>query len=323
MNRYPRAWKFISDHPWALLPATLDMIVELMEMRAAGQVFTDEEIQARIGAARPRPAPQSTAGAIAVVAIHGVIAPRVNMMTEISGGTSADQLSMLMQRAVADPEISAIVLDVDSPGGSVFGCEELAATIRSLRGQKPIVAVANHLMASAAYWLASQADEVIASPSSQMGSIGVIAVHHDVSAAEAKEGVKTTLVTAGKYKGEGHPTQPLGEDARAAMQGLADGYYDAFVRDVARGRGVKPGAVREGFGEGRIVAAADAVRFGMADAVGTMSDVLGRLASGAKRVSVARAEGGPIVADPLAETAPATAVEREVAELREALAARA
>lgn len=305
----PRVWKMFADHPWSILPSTLDMMVEFMELRAAGQAFTDEEIQARI-AGRPARAAARNVGAVAVLPLHGVIAPRMNMMTEVSGGTSAELFGAQLRMVMDDPDISAVILDVDSPGGSVFGVEELASTIRSMRGRKPMVAVANHLMASAAYWLASQADEIIASPSSQVGSIGVIAVHQDLSEAEAKVGVKTTLVTAGTHKADGHDGAPLSEGARASMQTMVDGYYTAFVRDVAKGRGVKATDVRNGYGEGRVVSATEAVALGMADSVGTIEQVIDRLASGSKRVSTA------------AEAAPARLVAEEQTRLREMLAAR-
>jgi capsid assembly protease len=292
-KRYVNVQKFIAEHPWAILPATLDILVEIMELRLEGSALSDEEIRARVGGTPPpRPAPQQL-GSVAVIPLHGVIAPRMNLMTEVSGGTSAAQLQADLMAAARMPEVSAIVLDVDSPGGSVFGISEAASTIRAVRREKPVVAVANHTAASAAYWLASQADELIVSPSSQVGSVGVVAVHQDMSGAAEKAGVKTTFVTAGKYKAEGNSMTPLNDEARAHMQGLVNTYYDAFVRGVAKGRGVSVDAVRDGFGEGRVVTSESAVRLGMADGVATLGDVIGRIAAtGVKRraLSAMRAE---------------------------------
>src|SRR5687767_6197854 len=141
--RYANVLRFVSEHPWAVLPSTLDTVVEILTLRAEGRMFTDEEIRARVGAV-PRPQPQQ-AGTVAVLPLHGVIAPRMDAMTDISGGTSAEAFGKTFSRLMANPEISAIVIDVDSPGGNVFGVEELATTIRDARGTKPIVAVANHL----------------------------------------------------------------------------------------------------------------------------------------------------------------------------------
>jgi signal peptide peptidase SppA len=287
----------MSEHPWAILPARLDSIIEVLELRVSGQIFTDEEIQARIGA-RARPA-APPAGAVAVLPLHGLLAPRMNAMTDISGGTSAEAFGRTFRAAIADPDIAAVILDVDSPGGSVFGIEELAAVIRGGRGRKPIVAVANTLMASAAYWIASQADEILASPSSQVGSIGVIGVHTDISEAEAKAGIKTTLITAGKFKADGNEHAPLTDSARATMQQLVDSYYAVFVRDIARGRAVTEHQVRDGMGEGQILGAKDALKAGLVDGIGTLDHAIVQLASGSKRVALAAAAPFPRLGAPL------------------------
>ena len=283
-RRVPRVWRLLSDSPWAILPATMESIVELLELRAGGQMFTDAEIQARIGTG-PRAA-VPTPGAVAVLPLFGVISPRMNLMTQVSGGTSAEAFGKVFRAAIADPDIAAIVLDVDSPGGNVFGIEELAAIIRGARGRKPIIAVADTMMASAAYWIAAQSDQILASPSAQVGSIGVIGVHQDISAAEAKEGIKTTLITAGKFKGDGNEHEPLSHTARASMQQLVDSYYAAFGRDVARGRAVTGAEVRDGFGEGRILGAQAALKAGLVDGIGTLEQAIALAASGGKRAPV-------------------------------------
>jgi ClpP class serine protease len=126
----------------------------------------------------------------------------------------------------------------------------------------------------------------MASPSAQVGSIGVIAVHQDISEAEAKVGVKTTLVTAGTFKGDGNEHAPLSDSARASMQRLADGYYAAFVQDVSKGRAVTVAQVRDGFGEGRILGAKDALRAGLIDGIGTLEQAVMRLAGGSKTASL-------------------------------------
>ena len=296
-RRYARVLKFFGEHPWALLPARLETMIEILELRADGQMFTDEEIQARIGAGPRQPA--AGGGPVAVIPLYGVISPRMNMMSQISGGTSAEAFGKTFRAAVADPEISAVIMDVDSPGGSVFGIEELAKIIRDGRGRKPIVAVANTMMASAAYWLAAQADEIVASPSSQVGSIGVIGVHQDVSEAEAKLGIRTTLVTAGKFKGDGNEHEPLSDSARAAMQQMVNSYYAAFTQDVARGRAVPATQVRDGMGEGRILGAKEAVTAGLVDGIGTLEQAIMRLASGSKRVAMKAAADAPAFQAPL------------------------
>jgi len=195
----------------------------------------------------------------------------------MSGATSAELFGKEFGRLLKDPEVSAIVLDVDSPGGQVDGIEELSNQIYDARGSKPVVAVVDHLMASAAYWIGSAADDVVMSPSGEAGSIGVFAVHEDWSGALAKEGITVSLISAGKFKTEGNPYEPLAEEARGAIQGRVNDYYDAFVNSVARNRGAKPATVRNGFGEGRVVGARQAVSLGMADRVGTLEETIDRL----------------------------------------------
>ena len=209
--------------------------------------------------------------------LTGVIMHRANMFSEFSGGTSTEKFTAAFRQLVADPMIKAIVLDVDSPGGTVAGVEELASEIFKAREQKPIYAVANALAASAAYWIASSATELIVTPSGLVGSIGVYAAHQDISEFAKQAGVKVTLVSAGKYKTEGNEFEPLSDEARAALQARVDEYYGMFVKAVARNRGVSPSDVRGGFGEGRVVGAKQAVALGMADRVATLDETLARL----------------------------------------------
>ena len=166
------------------------------------------------------------------------------------------------------------MLDIDSPGGDVDGVDELAAEIYAARKQKKIIAVSNCLCASAAYYLASQASEIVVSPSSLTGSIGVYTMHEDDSAMHEAMGVKLELIKFGENKAEGNNLGPLTDSARAHMQEMVDTYGNAFERAVARGRGIKQDEVHNKFGQGRVFDAKTAVRIGMADRVGTLADVL-------------------------------------------------
>ncbi|HLA25210.1 MAG TPA: S49 family peptidase [bacterium] len=277
MSKYPQIIKAISEAPWAILPEKLAVIRELIAFRAEGHRLTDEEIQARIGVAPQRQA-AVTQGSVAILPLFGVMVPRASLMSDISGGTSVEGFSAMFAAAVNDPQVDAILLNIDSPGGLTDLVPELAAQIRGARGQKPIVAIANTDAASAAYWVAAQADEVVVTPSGKVGSIGVFAAHEDISAMEEKLGVKTTLVSAGRFKTEMSPFEPLSDEARAALQARVDTVYEMFVNDVAAGRRVTPDAVRGGFGEGRLVTASDALREGMVDGVATLEESVTRLA---------------------------------------------
>lgn len=275
--RYAQIIHTILERPWAVQRQTLQTIVRLVAYRASGHVLTEEEVRERLAAAPPR-ARRESAGVIAVIPVHGVIVPRASLFTEMSGATSVEGLARSFREAMASPDVGALVFDVDSPGGMVDGIPEFAAEIRAARGTKPMSAVSNFTSASAAYWLAAQADEVVAAPSSFTGSIGVFSAHEDASKFWDELGIKTTLISSGKYKVEGNEFEPLSDEARDFMQSVCDDYYGMFVNDIAKGRGVAASAVRSGYGQGRALTAKRALSEGLVDRIDTLDGVIGRLA---------------------------------------------
>jgi ClpP class serine protease len=147
-----------------------------------------------------------------------------------------------------------------------------------MRGEKPIIALANVQACSGAYWLASAADEVVVTPSGRLGSIGVFILHLDETGWEANEGLKSTYIAAGRYKVEGNSSEPLSEEAEQHIREIVDDYYALFVDGVAAGRGVSADSVKDGFGEGLVVTAQRAVELGMADRVDSFEGVVSKLA---------------------------------------------
>lgn len=277
-----RVLQAVQEMPWAIQPSKLEAIMGMLELRAEGREVPFE-------AARPREVQR--VAKVAILPMVGVIGQRMGMMTEFSGGVSTERLGELIDAAVADAEIGAIVLDVDSPGGGVYGVPELAAKIRAARDQKRVIAVANSLMASAAYWLSSQASEVVASPSSEVGSVGVVATHIDQSGLDEAMGLKVTFVHAGAHKVEGNPHQPLSPDALEFLQQRVNEYYSMFLDAVAQGRGLKAKQVQEQFGGGRVFGAQEAVQRKMADRVATLDQVVAELGhSLARQAKPPRAE---------------------------------
>ncbi|MGO9641505.1 MAG: S49 family peptidase [Candidatus Acidiferrales bacterium] len=268
--------------PWAILPEKFAVIAQLVALRASGARLTEDEIHARLEAAAISAGPRSqqSYGAVSVIPVRGMISHRANLMSQVSGGTSVERLTSQFRAALADASVKAIVFDVDSPGGSVEGVPELAEEIYKSRGQKKTIAVANSMAASAAYWIASAASELVIAPSGQVGSIGVFMAHEDLSKALDQEGVKVTLVSAGKYKTEGNEFEPLSDSARAGMQEKVDAFYAMFVKSVARARRASQDDVRGGFGQGRMELATKAVKEGMADRVATMDETLAKLGAG-------------------------------------------
>lgn len=276
-SRYEHLVAFALEHPWAITASMRAIIANILARRIAGEDADEEAIALAVQARDTRQYPiQSTGGVVAVIPMAGVIAPRMNLFSDMSGGTSFESLSKQLAAAVSDPNVKTIVFDVDSPGGNVAGATEFAREVLKARTQKRILAHANYLMASAAYWPMACATEVIASPSAQVGSIGVYALHDDMSEALSKLGVKREVFAAGKYKGEGVDGGPLSEDARAHVGALIESFYGRFVGDVAKGRGVSPADVRKGYGEGRAVNADDALACGLVDRIATFADTLAR-----------------------------------------------
>jgi signal peptide peptidase SppA len=267
--------------PWAIAEEKYRQIRSLLLLRARGEHVPPDQIE--IAAAANRRASYSTVGRVAVIPIMGVIAPRVSLAEESSGGVGAETIGQQIDAAAADKQVGKIVLHIDSPGGSVFGVRELADKILKAREVKKIIAVADPVAQSAAYWIGSQATEFYVTPSGMVGSVGVIIEHADLSKAQEAEGIKTTLVTAGEYKAEWHPAAPLSDEAHAELQRIANSYYDMFTNAVAKGRGVTQAQVRESYGKGRSVLAADAKTAGMVDGVATLEAVLRRVAGETSR----------------------------------------
>jgi signal peptide peptidase SppA len=269
--------------PLAIVPGMIAPIRDVLVRHAAGIKLSADEIAAAVGRApaeaaarRARPQPRG----VFVLPVLGILSQRGGVDATSTALTSVDSLRRHFASAVENPEVGTVLLEIDSPGGSVVGIEEFAADVMAARSRKRIVAHANSLMASAAYWIASSAHEIVASPSSQIGSIGVLVAHENHASELHQKGVAVTLISAGRFKTEANPFEELSAEARQAMQGRVDEYYGRFVSDVARGRGVKPADVRNGFGQGRVVGAREAVALGMADRIATIEQTIQRAFGG-------------------------------------------
>jgi len=266
-DSYRRIIEAVLQSPWAIIPGELEVIVsKYLTLR-----------QPNFEARKIGPSSRHVRN-IAVLPLYGILVHRADVMTYFSGGTSTLEFARMFRRAMADPSVAAVVIEIDSPGGSVYGCDELASEIHDARGRKKICAISNSQMAAAAYWIGSAADAVSCTPGGEIGSIGVIGAHTDESKAMEAAGLAITLISAGKFKTEGNPYEPLGVNARAAMQHRVDQYYGQFVKAVASNRGVSQTAVRAGYGQGRMLGAAEAMRAGMIDHVETLDQMLMRIA---------------------------------------------
>jgi signal peptide peptidase SppA len=261
------------SQPVLLEHDTLIKLAQIFQRKLGGEAFDGAALHAELGAATRGKGAAPAPTTVAVISIHGMIAQHPQSL-----GTSTDEIGAQLAAALNNPRVDAILLDVDSPGGTVDGIPELGAKIAAARGVKPVTAFANSFIASAAYWLASQADEVVVTPSGQVGSIGVYQLHEDWSQKLASEGVKIRAISAGKYKLEGVKWEPLDPEAEAFMQQRVDEVYGWFVKAVASGRRDTQTNVRNGYGEGRMLGATQAVKANLADRVGTFDEALAGLA---------------------------------------------
>lgn len=283
MNKQLLLSEFLTT-PWALMPERLQAMSGILTRWSAGEPPSDETLfqvntDRVLRDSRKQMAAASTGSGIAVLPLYGVVTQRGNMVDDISGpgSSSTQQFTSILRQMLADDTVGQILIDIDSPGGSVYGVSELASEIVKARAQKPVIAVANSLAASAAYWIGCSASEFYVTPGGEIGSIGVWQAHFDYSKALEEDGVKPTLISAGKYKVEGNPYVPLDEQAQAFMQSRVDDYYNAFIEAVAKGRGVSVADVRTGMGEGRVLGAEAALAAGMVDGIATFDDVLAKM----------------------------------------------
>lgn len=289
---------------WPMRP---DVLTSLVSAAIEGSIEIDS---ADIEAAR-RGRPTAIRGGIARVPLKGVLAPIGGLLALLFDiPDPVTRFREQLAAAAGSDEVGAIVIDIDSPGGSVDNIPETAAAIRDAReaSGKPIVAISNTQAASAAYWLGSQADEFVVSPSGTAGSIGVYATHQDLTEAAAQQGVKITLVKAGEYKAETHPFAVLSDEARSHIQEDVDIYYSMFLTDVAAGRGkalgknLKASDIAEGFGQGRSLTAKAAVAAGLADRVESIGGTIARLATRQKGgLPAAEDDGAALIAGELPE----------------------
>jgi signal peptide peptidase SppA len=291
----------IINGPWAITPNMLEEIQRIY----SSHLHRAEKIDiAAIEAATGKKLNNSQAGSyvvdgVAVIPMHGVIGKRMNLFTQISGGCSTEMVGNDYLSALNDPAVKGIVLHIDSPGGTVDGTKLLADLIASNRGAKPVISLADGMMCSAAYWIGSAADSInMVDLTTDVGSIGVVAAHMDISGWEEKQGIKTTEITAGKYKRAISQYQPLSDEGRAMIQADLDQIYGLFVDAVAANRGVGADEVVASMAEGRVFLGQKALDNGLVDSVATLAETIqqvndlaaAKTTAGIKRASAARIE---------------------------------
>jgi signal peptide peptidase SppA len=231
---FPHLASRLYGTPLLLARAKLDILLAVL-----GERIGWPEPHAAVALPTPRALPDAPAG-LAVIPVYGTLVRRALGLEAASGLTSYSEIGALLDGALADPRVTGILLDVDSPGGEAGGVFELAQRIRAADRVKPVWAIAADSAFSAAYVLASAASRVYVTQTGGVGSIGVIALHVDQSARDAQQGYRYTAITAGEQKNDFSPHEPLDPAAHARLQAEVDRLYGIFIDHVAMMRDLEP-----------------------------------------------------------------------------------
>lgn len=269
---------------WAMHP---DMLAALLARGTIEAMLPEglRNLAALAGGQQARaPADPVRDGATMIISLSGPLSPKGSY----AGGTSTERFSDQIRSAAADDKIGAIVLAISSPGGLVWGTQEAGDAVFEARAAKPIIAVASPYCFSAAHWIATQCSAFYASPSADVGSVGVRGGHVDMSGFEEKIGMKTTLIASSPEKIAGHPYAPLSDEDRAEMQAEIDEMNQAFIAAIARGRGIAASTVSGIHGSGRTFSAQRAAQAGVIDGVMSLRDVVAKYGSSRTRLSLMR-----------------------------------
>jgi len=278
--------------PWAIEynreTGRSDKLAEIQAIYSAhlrGESIDISAVEEKVGHALDNEQkPYQVVNGIALIELSGIVTKRMNLFSKVSGGISTEIALRDFRQAMADNAVTGIILIVDSPGGTVDGTAELASAINeaSNLGSKPILTYTDGTMASAAYWIGAAADRVyINNDTARVGSIGVVATHVDYSQYEAKLGIKTTEVYAGKYKRIASEYAPLSKEGRRYMQDEVNYYYTVFADAVA---GFRPGLQipQDGdipWADGRIFIGRQSIEAGLVDGIATLDQLVSRLSN--------------------------------------------
>lgn len=265
-----RIWNRITGDPWAITETALHTILEV----AARENEAPEAVAAKLGRQLQNSYNATERDGVAIIPVTGPLFRYANIFTAISGASSYELIARDFMSALENPQISSIILDIDSPGGEVNGVSELASMIFEARGTKPVIAYASGDAASGAYWIASAADEIVVSETSALGSIGVVGIYRGKTAKESAETVEIVSSQSPHKR-----LDPMSDDGRAKLQTRIDAMADVFVSTIARNRSVTPDHVLEHYGGGDVMIGANAVNAGLADRVGSLERLITELSS--------------------------------------------
>jgi len=285
MDSLPLILEYMSNQLWAVEPDTLGRMVEIIDRHVNGIKLTSEQIEAAIGKRDDRAEENDgevgfdAATATAIIPISGVIAKYSRMVNGTSQprGTSIETLNKQLAEAVDDSQVESILLRIESPGGSIAGLIDFVDNVFEASKIKPVVAFADDLACSAAYWIGSQASKFYANQSALVGSIGVYSLMMDSSGAYSKAGIKMHIIKSGENKGVGAEGIKITDKQVGVFQDIIDSYYEQFLAAIMRGRGANgPGEKQlRKLADGRVYVAAEAKSKKLIDGIATFNQVLG------------------------------------------------
>lgn len=212
---------------------------------------------------------------VVVLSLFGPIYPRANMMTEMSGAVSLQQFTKDFVQAYTDPEVSGIVLDMDSPGGDARGLHDATMVMWSYskKRKKPVKTFASGFMASAAYYIGAVGQEILGSMGSYVGSIGTV-----LKAESLPNGKYEIVSSQSPYK----RTDPATQEGRDVIQEFVDDVAQVFIEDIAQYRGVTPEKILSDYGQGKVFAGPRAKKQGLLDGISTLAGVVESVAKEAQ-----------------------------------------
>lgn len=274
---------FAKGAAWAIHPERFDEIArQLHETEITDETIlkAEKDAAAWSDSRKEEELYSVTEDGTAIISISGHLMKNPDFFDRLFGASGYEEIQKAIKSAIDDQRVNGIILDIDSPGGTVNGADETAEMIFNARGKKPIVAFTSGMMASAAYMIGSAADKIVVGKNAELGSIGVLMIHTDYSKAMEKIGIKRTYLKAGKFKALGNPAEPLTDEAREVFQAELNHIYGNFIDTVALNRDVESEKVRADMADGRIFIGNQAVGAGLADEVGNLQTALGYASGG-------------------------------------------
>ena len=257
--------KLLNQTIWAITPEMLQTMTEI----ASETRKSPEAIAKEMGREMRNTNAVSIRDGVAVIKVSGPLFRYANLMTRICGATSYELLAQDFNKAVQNPNIKGILLDIDSPGGEVNGCSELSDMIYQARGTKPIIAYASGACCSGAYWIASACDKILAADTAILGSIGVVSIF------EKDDDGKTVEIVSSQSPNKRPDVNT--EAGKAKIQARVDELAEVFIAKVARNRGITAVDVVKNFGAGDVSVGQHAVRNGLADGLSSFEDIISSL----------------------------------------------